>query len=49
VYKDRKKDEWHVSYGQNPKPFMYETLNKLAENAESDASKLMSFYLSGSL
>ena len=48
-YLDRKTGKWSVSYGQNPKPFMYRTLLELADIAERDGGGRLGLYLAGSL
>lgn len=48
-YMDRKTGEWHTSYGQNPKPFMYNTLLALQNMAEQDLGGRLQLYLSGIL
>lgn len=48
-YFNRKTGKWSVSYGQNPKPFMYNTLMELYNLAEQDGGGRLGFYLAGSL
>lgn len=48
-YYNRKTGQWSVSYGQNPKPFMYNTLLELARMAEQDAGTRLGLYMAGSL
>lgn len=48
-YFNRKTGKWSVSYGQNPKPFMYRTLLELANIAEQDCGARLGLYMAGSL
>lgn len=48
-YFDRKENRWRVSYGQNPKPFMYRTLLELTSIAERDVGGRLALYLYSSL
>ena len=44
VYKNKKDGKFYVSRGQNPKPFMYETLLALTEKAEQDGGRIIGTY-----
>ena len=44
-YQDRRTGKWYTSHGQNPKPFMYKTLQELAKKAEMDAGTKMGMYI----
>lgn len=48
-YFNRKTGKWSVSYGQNPKPFMYNTLLELASIAERECGAKLGLYMAGSL
>lgn len=45
VYKDRMSGKFFVSHGQNPKPFMYETLQELRSKAESESQRIIAEYI----
>ena len=44
-YFNRKTGKWSVSYGQNPKPFMYKTLLELANIAERECGTKLGLFL----
>lgn len=48
-YFNRKTGKWSVSYGQNPKPFMYKTLIELMNVAEKECGARLGLYMAGYL
>lgn len=45
VYKSRKDGKFYISRGQEPKPFMYDTLQELADYAERHGGELIAQYI----
>jgi hypothetical protein len=45
VYKDRKTGKFYTSEGQPPKPFMWDTLMKLSDEAEKDGCRIITEYI----
>ena len=45
VYKDRDTGHFYVSHGQNPKPFMYETMLYLMTEAERESGRIIAEYI----
>lgn len=48
-YFNRRTGKWSTSYGQNPKPFMYNTLQKLSKMAEQELGGRLALLMSGSM
>ena len=45
VYKDAETGKFYVSQGQNPKPFMYQTMLDLAKRAEEEGGKKLQQFI----